>query len=335
MKKLLLASVFVSSLAIASQAYATVAKGFYQGDKGKEEIQVQVDGHQRYFYCPRALCHPLLDDKVGYLVEIKYKTEALRKASNSGTKEVIEKITVLSGTKDQELNEVRRAAENGNADAQNKLGAWYEKGSHGLHKDYKEAYNWYADSAEKGNYKAMHNLGVLLVDEKITDISKETALELYLAMAQSGIVLGFEDVGDYYNKFAKTQKEKDASLAFYKVAAQAGRESARKKLVALGVKVDATNQPVPRCSGTANHNTVQGKLVKKSAYMDYYRYAVDDGKGNVVEVNIHGRFPELDKAHVGNMVRLDYGATYTGLNRYTATCEQETRYINGSGMILQ
>jgi TPR repeat protein len=53
----------------------------------------------------------------------------------------------------------RKAAEQGNADAQNKLGCCYEEGS-GAKKDLAEAAKWYRKAAEQGNAYAQHNLGV-------------------------------------------------------------------------------------------------------------------------------------------------------------------------------
>ena len=51
------------------------------------------------------------------------------------------------------LREWRPLAEQGNADAQNNLGAMYDKGQ-GVPQDYKEAFNWYRKSAEQGDAEA-------------------------------------------------------------------------------------------------------------------------------------------------------------------------------------
>jgi TPR repeat protein len=53
----------------------------------------------------------------------------------------------------------RKAGEQGNADAQNKLGCCYEEGS-GVKKDLAEAAKWYRKAAEQGNAAAQYNLGV-------------------------------------------------------------------------------------------------------------------------------------------------------------------------------
>ena len=54
----------------------------------------------------------------------------------------------------------RKAAEQGNAWAQNRLGLMYEKGR-GVGKDYREAVGWYRKAAEQGHERAKKNLARL------------------------------------------------------------------------------------------------------------------------------------------------------------------------------
>jgi len=54
----------------------------------------------------------------------------------------------------------RKAAEQGDADAQFNLGVMYDEG-HGVLQDDAEAVKWYRKAAEQGNAKAQFNLGVM------------------------------------------------------------------------------------------------------------------------------------------------------------------------------
>ena len=54
---------------------------------------------------------------------------------------------------------IRKAAEQGDADAQFNLGAMYANGA-GAELDIVEAVNWYRKAAEQGNSAAQFNLGV-------------------------------------------------------------------------------------------------------------------------------------------------------------------------------
>jgi hypothetical protein len=56
----------------------------------------------------------------------------------------------------------RKAAAQGNAIAQNKMGIMYDKGF-GVPKDYTEAIKWYRKSAEQGHGSSQFNLGLLFV----------------------------------------------------------------------------------------------------------------------------------------------------------------------------
>ena len=58
------------------------------------------------------------------------------------------------------FNEWKSLAEQGDADAQDKLGLMYENGR-GTLKDYKESFKWYHKAAEQGNPSAQQYLGFL------------------------------------------------------------------------------------------------------------------------------------------------------------------------------
>jgi len=79
----------------------------------------------------------------------------------------------------------RRAAEQGEANAQNDLGYIYYSG-HGLPKDYAEAVKWYRKAAEQGEAPAQYNLG-LMYAEGVGVLKNETeALAWYNVSAVSG-----------------------------------------------------------------------------------------------------------------------------------------------------
>ncbi len=58
------------------------------------------------------------------------------------------------------LNEWRPLAEQGNADAQFRLGVMYQRG-HGVPQDYQQALHWYEKAAAQGHVGAQFNLGLL------------------------------------------------------------------------------------------------------------------------------------------------------------------------------
>src|ERR1022692_1369702 len=63
----------------------------------------------------------------------------------------------------QAVSWFRKAAEQGNADAQERLGEMYSYGQGGLAKDEAQAVSWYRKAAEQGNEYAQSNLGAMYV----------------------------------------------------------------------------------------------------------------------------------------------------------------------------
>ena len=59
-----------------------------------------------------------------------------------------------------DFRETLQLAEQGDAKAQNNLGAMYANGQ-GVRQDYAEAFRWFRQAAEQGYVKAQYNLGVM------------------------------------------------------------------------------------------------------------------------------------------------------------------------------
>ena len=85
----------------------------------------------------------------------------------------------------QTVDELKRNAEQGDADAQNDLGICYENGV-GVPQNYTEAVKWYRKSAEQGNATAQNNLG--LCYENGVGVTKDLnkAIEWYRKAALQG-----------------------------------------------------------------------------------------------------------------------------------------------------
>ena len=77
---------------------------------------------------------------------------------------------------------VQKSAEQGDADAQDKLGLMYYNGQ-GVPKDYKEAVKWYTKAAEQGDDSARTTLGLCTTMEKVFRGRKE-AVKWYRKAAE-------------------------------------------------------------------------------------------------------------------------------------------------------
>lgn len=83
------------------------------------------------------------------------------------------------------LREWRPLAEQGNADAQNNLGAMYDKGQ-GVPQDYKEAFNWYRKSAEQGDALAHIALGLMYRNGRGVPQDYKEAVNWFRKSAEQG-----------------------------------------------------------------------------------------------------------------------------------------------------
>lgn len=86
--------------------------------------------------------------------------------------------------KDEALRWCRTAAEQGNAEAQSRLGLLYEQGK-GDKRDSAEAAHWYRKAAEQGDARAQNNLAVLYLKGEGVEKDRDAALTwLRLSAAQ-------------------------------------------------------------------------------------------------------------------------------------------------------
>ena len=85
-------------------------------------------------------------------------------------------------------------AAQGDAIAQNNLGAMYENGS-GVPQDYREAAKWYQLSAAQGNVRAQSNLGLIYVNGLGIRKDYNEALKLFRFAAAQGYAPAQNDLG--------------------------------------------------------------------------------------------------------------------------------------------
>ena len=93
------------------------------------------------------------------------------------------------------IEDYLQAAEQGDAEAQNKLGQMYEDGD-GVAKSYEKAAEWYRKAAEQGNADAQERLGGMYSSGYGVAKSYEKAAEWYRKAAEQGNKAG-ENGGNY------------------------------------------------------------------------------------------------------------------------------------------
>ncbi|MEQ9115371.1 MAG: tetratricopeptide repeat protein [Rickettsiales bacterium] len=92
---------------------------------------------------------------------------------------------IIIGKKFQDYTYIMKAAEDGQASAQFKIGLNYEEGSNKITQDYEEAVRWYKASSQKGHTDSLVHLAKLLEDQKIKDtVVEDSVADLYTSAAK-------------------------------------------------------------------------------------------------------------------------------------------------------
>lgn len=170
----------------------------------------------------------------GYGVETN-DAEALkwyRKAAEQGNAAAQNNIGVMyqygRGVK-QDYNEAvgwyRRSAEKGNTTAQNNIGSMYEHG-YGVSKNYMEALNWYRRAAEQGDATAQNNIGAIYEYGHSVIQNYTNALEWYQRSADQGNISAYMSLGRMYEHGYGVEQNYAEALKWYRKAAEGGHIAA-------------------------------------------------------------------------------------------------------------
>jgi TPR repeat protein/serine/threonine protein kinase len=121
----------------------------------------------------------------------------------------------------------RKAAEQGNVDAQYKLGEIYYNGGYGVAKDYSEAVKWYQKAAEQGNAGAQFKFGDMY--ENGYSVSKDytEALKWYRKAAEQGYANAQCNLGYMYESGYGVAKDYTEAVKWYRKAAEQGNKWAQ------------------------------------------------------------------------------------------------------------
>ena len=115
----------------------------------------------------------------------------------------------------------RKAAEQGHAPAQNSLGYCYAIGS-GVAKDDKEAARWFRKSAEQGNVHAQNSLGFSYLKGNGVEKNVVEAVKWFRKAAERGYAKAQCQLGFCYARGEGVTKDTDESLKWFRKAAEQG-----------------------------------------------------------------------------------------------------------------
>jgi localization factor PodJL len=131
-----------------------------------------------------------------------------------------------------------RAASEGLAPAQYRIGSMYEKGI-GVARDTAIARTWYKKAADAGNARAMHNLAVLSAEVVGIKPDYSEAADWFRKAAQLGVKDSQFNLAILYARGMGVPQDLGQSWLWFSLAAQQGDADAAKKRDEVAAKMDA------------------------------------------------------------------------------------------------
>ncbi len=123
----------------------------------------------------------------------------------------------------------RMAAEQGDADAQTNLGVMYAKGE-GVPKNDTEAVRWYRMAAEQGDALAQNNLGWMYYTGKGVPQNDTEAVRWWRMAAEQGHAFAQNNLGWMYDEGRGVPKNDTEAVRWYRMAAEQGHADAQTNL---------------------------------------------------------------------------------------------------------
>ena len=126
-----------------------------------------------------------------------------------------------------------------------KLGNLYYTGKGGLEKNYPEAYKWFKSAADKNNYIAQYNVG-LMIENGVGDVVKKDpvkAFQYYLKSGNQGYYLAQHALGRMYVEGIGTTQNYTRGMGWYKLAADQGHVDSQKNLADLFANMNVKGLP--------------------------------------------------------------------------------------------
>ncbi|MFA0633129.1 tetratricopeptide repeat protein [Vibrio breoganii] len=172
----------------------------------------------------------------GYGKDIEKAYIYWKKAANQGNAEAQTNLGWMyetgTGVIENHKEAVRwyeKAANQGNAEAQTSLGWMYETGT-GVIENHKEAVRWYEKAANQGNAYAQANLGGMYLKGLGVNKNLKIAAQLIKLSADQGNSLGQAGMGWLYQKGLGVDKDIQKATYWYELAAEQGDSFAQNAL---------------------------------------------------------------------------------------------------------
>ena len=170
----------------------------------------------------------------------------------------------------------RNSAEKGIVDAQFSLGACYENGK-GVGKDVKEAVEWYRKAADRKITEAQYRLGYCF--ENYSEVrSEDKAAIWYRRAAENGHAGAQYKIAQFYEEGRGVEKKLNEAIPWYTKAAEQGNLDAQIRLGKYYETVsDTENSRAPRSTRNSAKAVSKGSPLDMAAAIRWYAKAAEQG----------------------------------------------------------
>ena len=169
----------------------------------------------------------------------------------------------------------RKAAEQGNAFAQGDLGWMYDSG-HGIAQDYAEAVKWYRKAAEQGDAFAQEKLGRMYENGRGVAQDYAEAVKWYRKAAEQGDAGAQVKLGEKYANGQGVERNAAWAIYWYAKAAQQGHKDGTKLLASAINKQPKLAVLKPTINIREHANTTSPVVATASQGDILYRLGTDD-----------------------------------------------------------
>ena len=185
--------------------------------------------------------------------------------------------------------ELVKLAEEGNAEAQNKLGYCYDVGQ-GVEQSASEAVKWYQKAAEQDNADAQANLGSCYHEGKGVPQSDAEAFKWFEKSAKQGNAVGQNNLGLCYDNGIGVEQSYKEAVKWYKKAAEQGLARSQYLLGSCYLKGEGVEQSDSEGEKWLEKAANQGLADAQAALGDicYSHGMYDDAMGRYCQAALQG-----------------------------------------------
>jgi len=210
----------------------------------------------------------------------------------------------------QAVGWLRKAAEQGDADAEYGVGLTYRDGLGGgaIPRDYAQALIWFRKSADQGFASAQNDLGVMYQKGQGVPQNYQQAMAWYRKAADQGYAIAQLNIGRLYEYGLGVPQDREQAMIWYRKATELGNADAKAKLAELQGSPDVASKTISlTCHNIKGDTAVTIDTVAKTVRVEggmviEYR----DGKDEYVtitndSVEFGCRNPKRESELVGEM----------------------------------